>query len=313
MSHPVNGVPENMVSIIVPCYNYGNYLQQTVASVQVQGYANWECIIIDDGSTDNTKQVGEDLALKDARIKYHFQKNQGLSVARNNGIVLARGTYIQLLDADDLLFDDKFLKQLNCFKENDNVDIVYGNYQLMDESGTRKWKNEENWITVSDEPFKDFLLLWEKGLTIPIHAYLFKKTCFDQWGSFNATLPTHEDVDLQLRFAFNGARYQLLNEDCCYYRVHAKSMARNYTLMHKGYLMVLLSFMREQNTGIYVRLLLMHRYWQEFFNALLTTVRGKENNFAVAINNKGAFVLNLSGFVLSPFYLLLKLAGKLSR
>jgi glycosyltransferase involved in cell wall biosynthesis len=81
----------SLVSIIIPCYNYGWLLAETLESVLKQHYAEWECLVIDDGSSDNTKQVAESFATKDARIKYVYQVNGGMSNARNNGLRLAKG------------------------------------------------------------------------------------------------------------------------------------------------------------------------------------------------------------------------------
>jgi len=74
-----------VISIIIPCYNYGHYLKETVESVLSQDFDSWECLIIDDGSTDSTFEVVKEFIQKDKRIQYHFKKNGGLSDARNYG------------------------------------------------------------------------------------------------------------------------------------------------------------------------------------------------------------------------------------
>ena len=90
-----------LVSIIIPCYNQAKFLQETLQSVNHQTYSNWECIIINDGSPDNTEEIALEWCYKDVRFKYFKKENGGLSSARNFGILHARGDLILPLDADD--------------------------------------------------------------------------------------------------------------------------------------------------------------------------------------------------------------------
>src|SRR5450631_1131590 len=94
-------VSDSMVSIIVPCYNHAHYLEEALDSVLQQSFSNWECIIINDGSTDNTKSVGEAYVNKDPRFRLINIQNSGVSVAKNTAIAEAKGTYIFPLDADN--------------------------------------------------------------------------------------------------------------------------------------------------------------------------------------------------------------------
>src|SRR5689334_5736274 len=110
------------ISVIVPCYNYGHFLPDAIRSIQAQRFSDWECIIVDDGSQDNTQNVAAQLASKDVRITYVHQSNAGLSAARNKGLSLARGKYIQLLDADDGIAPDKFLLQYQFLETNSKID-----------------------------------------------------------------------------------------------------------------------------------------------------------------------------------------------
>jgi glycosyltransferase involved in cell wall biosynthesis len=115
-----------LVTVIVPCYNYAHYLGDTLASLVDQTYSNWECIIVDDGSTDNTKEVAMSFVDRDPRYVYIYQENKGLPGARNTGMKNAKGIYFQYLDADDLLQEDKLKVQSTFLNEHPEVDIVYG-------------------------------------------------------------------------------------------------------------------------------------------------------------------------------------------
>ncbi|MFC7670076.1 glycosyltransferase family 2 protein [Hymenobacter humi] len=116
----------NLVSIIIPCYNYGWLLAETLDSVLAQTYQQWECIIIDDGSTDTTRVVATSYQARDSRFRYVYQPNGGLSAARNHGLQAATGEYIQFLDADDLLLPQKLELQVALLASHPEYDVVYG-------------------------------------------------------------------------------------------------------------------------------------------------------------------------------------------
>jgi glycosyltransferase involved in cell wall biosynthesis len=120
----------------VPCYNYGHYLANTLESLLAQSWQFWECIIVDDGSNDNTMQVATSFANQDVRFHYIHQRNQGLSAARNTGIRTCKGSYIQFLDADDMLEAKKMELQLSYLEQHHDVDIVYGNVRYFNEQAS---------------------------------------------------------------------------------------------------------------------------------------------------------------------------------
>lgn len=92
---------KGLVSVIMPCYNQGCYLSEALESVINQTYSDWECIIIDDGSTDSSEEIAKEYCQKDGRIRYIYQDNAGVIAARNNAIAASSGEYILPLDADD--------------------------------------------------------------------------------------------------------------------------------------------------------------------------------------------------------------------
>lgn len=126
---------EDLVSIITPTYNCGKYIGETIESVLNQSYKNWEMIIVDDCSTDNTKEVVEKYVKKDNRIKYFFlEENSGAAVARTKAMKIASGKYMAFLDSDDIWFPDKLEKQLSFMKEN-NYNFTCTAYEQVDENG----------------------------------------------------------------------------------------------------------------------------------------------------------------------------------
>lgn len=125
---------DDLVSIITPSYNTAEYIAETIRSVQAQTYKNWEMIIVDDCSTDNTDDiVGE--FLSDARIKYlHNEQSRGAAVSRNYALCEARGKWIAFLDSDDLWLPEKLEKQIAFMKKNGYA-FSYTNYEEIDDAG----------------------------------------------------------------------------------------------------------------------------------------------------------------------------------
>lgn len=130
----------DLVSIITPTYNCGKFIAMTIDSVLCQTYTNWEMIIVDDCSTDNTKDIVEKYAESDSRIKYHvLEKNSGAAVARTQAMQLAKGKYMAFLDSDDIWKKEKLEKQLAYMKEK-NVDFCCTAYEQIDEKGEKLGK-----------------------------------------------------------------------------------------------------------------------------------------------------------------------------
>jgi len=129
-----------LVSIITPSYKSAKFISQTIESVLAQTYENWEMIIVDDMSPDNSNEIIEEYIKKDSRIKLiKLEKNSGPAVARNKAIKKAQGRYIAFLDADDLWMPDKLEKQIDSMQKN-NYELTYTNYETMSEDG-KKLKN----------------------------------------------------------------------------------------------------------------------------------------------------------------------------
>ena len=145
----------NTVSIIMPCHNGAAYLANSIQSVMDQTYKDWELLIIDDGYTDNSPQIIEDLAAADCRIKYFsIEKASGSpTYPRNVGIQNAIGRFIAFLDCDDMWFPEKLEHQLPLF-DNGKTAVVFSYYEKMDEGGLRN-----NRIVRSPETVDYFLLL----------------------------------------------------------------------------------------------------------------------------------------------------------
>src|SRR5688500_8555852 len=124
-----------LVTVVIPTFNYASWVVEAIESVRVQTIADFEVMVVDDGSTDDTALRVGALVAADHRLHYYQQANQGLSAARNTGIAKARGKYIAFLDADDKWKPRKLELQLALFARCAEVDVVYAGFAFMDEQG----------------------------------------------------------------------------------------------------------------------------------------------------------------------------------
>lgn len=124
-----------LVSIIVPVYNVEKYLDECIQGVLNQTFTDWELLLIDDGSSDNSSRICDDYSAQDDRIKSIHKKNEGVSVTRNIGLDSANAKYIIFLDADDFWYDFTFLEKLVGLADTNHLDIIRGEYKAVDENG----------------------------------------------------------------------------------------------------------------------------------------------------------------------------------
>lgn len=126
------------ISVIITCFNQGKYLHDSLGSLKNQDWENWECFLIDDGSNDDSLTIAQELAKNDSHIQVISQSNAGVSSARNKGISLSTGDYVQFLDADDKLASGKWKRQVQILHEFPQIDLVYGPSRYFFESNPNK-------------------------------------------------------------------------------------------------------------------------------------------------------------------------------
>lgn len=137
----MNNLSNPLISIIVPCYKQAQYLSECLQSVIEQTYQNWECIIVDDGSPDDTENIAKEWCLKDKRIKYLYKDNDGVSAARNAGIAISQGQWILPLDADDKIAPQYLELAVQVIEKDDKVGIIYCEAEFFGDK-TGKWELE---------------------------------------------------------------------------------------------------------------------------------------------------------------------------
>lgn len=225
---------QKIVSVIIPAYNYAHFLPETLKSVRQQSFLHWECIIVDDGSTDNTREVVAGYLATDTRFKYIYQKNKGLSAARNTGIKEACGRYLQFLDADDLLESDKLTVQVAFMEEHSDIDLVYSEARFFSTEHPNErlysiWGGNKPWMAkVSGYGKKVLKALLARNIMV-VSSPLVRKTVIGSCGLFDESLRNHEDWDLWLRCALQGKIFHFLDAENTHtlIRYHRSSMSQS--------------------------------------------------------------------------------------
>ena len=209
---------QKLVSVIIPAYNQSQFIGFAIESVLNQTYPAWECIIVDDGSTDQTSSIIQ--KYQNPKIIYIYQDNAGLSAARNTGIRASKGEYLSFLDSDDGFTPKKLELLMQCFLEDPQLGLAAGNAGLIDE-----------FSLPIDRSFKSQLPGELQNLLLgnPLHvgSVLLKRDWQQKIGFFDETLRSYEDWDFWLRLALAGTKMISINDVVSYYRFHTAQMTRN--------------------------------------------------------------------------------------
>jgi glycosyltransferase involved in cell wall biosynthesis len=222
----------NLVSIIIPCYNAEKFIAETIQSVLNQTYTNWELIVIDDGSKDNSSKIITSF-LTDSRINYYYQENKGVSIARNHGISKVNGVYIAFLDADDVWTPTNLEEKINEL-QRDDIDYVFSNKEHINEDSS----SMNIFSDGTDINLLHHFLLWDRTVIPgPASNLIVKRKCLDSGLRFDPTFSTAADQD----FCFNLAvKYtgKLITKPLFKYRILTNSMSRNIAAMEKDHIAV---------------------------------------------------------------------------
>lgn len=219
------------ISVIVPCYNQGHFLDECINSLIAQTYSNWECILVNDGSTDITEEKCLSWKEKDNRIKYIKKTNGGLSSARNVGLTHTTGSYIQFLDCDDFLMPEKFSLSINSLKDG-NVAVIITDFLLYEE---KKRISLPPHCILEDNCFNQEAILkeWDKRFTIPIHCALFPTQIISKY-KFDEELKAKEDWIFWLQVYENPVKTIFIARPLAFYRINNAGLTRNDTIMHEN-------------------------------------------------------------------------------
>lgn len=208
-----------LISVIIPMYNTSDYIEITLKSVLAQTYKNIEIVVVDDGSKDNGAEIVKNLILKDSRIKYFFQSNQGVSAARNNAITHSTGEYLAFLDSDDLWLPNKLEKQMNRIISS-KMDGCYCGYQYFyDDTNMGKVFPERYFEgNILLEVIKEKVSVWTSTVVVKKSVITDNSICF------RSGLNWAEDMDFFYRLMFY-CRFCCVKDTLALYRQRSNSLS----------------------------------------------------------------------------------------
>ena len=222
--------PNPAVSIVIPNYNHAQFVSEAVNSVLCQTFADYEVIVVDDGSRDNSREVLDTFG---DRIRAIYQQNQGLSAARNTGIQAALGRYIGVLDADDL-YEPDFLEVLvSALESQPDAGAIYCGYRFVDDVNNPLPQVEAREVP----PEKLYQALVDGNFLVPESMFV-RKECYDKVGLFDTSLRALEDLDMWLRIS---SQFKVIytTKVLTRHRILAGSMSTDPTRQHQNRMSVI--------------------------------------------------------------------------
>lgn len=283
-----------LVSIIIPCYNQGRFLNKTLESVLNQTYSNWECIVVNDGSLDHTEIIANNWVGKDSRFKYLYKENGGLSSARNTGLETATGDFIQFLDADDSLESSKLELSLNAVQLDIENNIIISNFRMFDNDPAQ---SSIPYCKLSADLFSlDKLLYeWENGFTIPIHCGFFEVSLFRDF-RFPEELKAKEDWIMWISIYKNNSNTFFIDKPLALYRRNPKGMTQSVDMLD--------DFIRAYQ---YLKAYLSAEEYQKLTIVLLTRYYKSAGYFKYRLNQEKSTNTYRTGFLLKKIALKLRI------
>jgi len=259
---------KDLVSIIIPCYNQAQYLEAALASVLQQTHGNWECLVINDGSADETATVAMNWCEKDVRFQYHHKNNGGLSSARNFGLEKVNGQYIQFLDADDCLDENKLLFSLEALSKTEYqfVGIAISDFRMFT---TDSRKSTPPYCSLSQDKFSfdNILYNWDNFFSIPIHCGFFAATLFEGF-RFNENLKAKEDWVMWVTLFKEDPKVVFLDLPLAFYRINLNGMTSTLR-MEADFLLAY----------EYLGTIITEAQWKKLSVALISRYYGKSSFF----------------------------------
>lgn len=210
-----------LVSIIIPTFNYAGYIRETVESALAQTYKHVEVIVIDDGSTDDTREVISDL-IESNRLKYFYQDNRGLAAARNTGIRIAKGKYISFLDSDDLISPKKVEVQAESLEGRQEYGVAFSDFRYFADSDKTHLILPR--VRYSGDPTLRMIIC---GEVMPIHSALIRRDVLKETDWFDESLESCEDYDFWIRLKVRNIKFLYIDEVLALYRLHSNQMSRH--------------------------------------------------------------------------------------
>ena len=264
------------VSVIIPAYNQAAFIHKAVTSLQAQTLDSWECIVVDDGSTDNTAEIVANIALNEPRVRLLQKQNGGSASARDMGLQQVQGEYIQFLDADDTIAPNKLEQQVQRM-EREHLDISYTAFCSENSQGNRTPSRAVRLNTYS------ILVRWGLGASVPIHSFLYRTDFIKQHNlNFQSDCRHREDWRWHI-VCFNAQPKQALLPDLCgaVYFHSEQGKTGSYIKMQAGNF-DFMAYMMQQLRGM-DKVLWAFRISEELWIWLLRMVKYRSTEIAKTI------------------------------
>ncbi|WP_417238915.1 glycosyltransferase family 2 protein [Bizionia sp.] len=206
-------MPSPLVSIIIPTYNRGKYIGEALSSIMAQTYTHWECLVIDDGSWDDTASIMKTICDSEPRMRYYKRPvdyPKGVNGARNYGLYKSKGIYIAFCDDDDYWLSDKLEKQIPILEAHPEVGLVTGNIEFVNADGVRTGRIIKQ-IRNHGYVFEDLLFKNRLSMITPV----LRREVFDKVGVFNTNFSISEDWEFWRRVAYYYPFYALVDVLAC--------------------------------------------------------------------------------------------------
>jgi glycosyltransferase involved in cell wall biosynthesis len=274
-----------LVSIIIPTYNRGHLLGDTLNSVLSQTYTNWECLVIDDASTDETEKIVHEFCKSDQRIQFYKRPDslpKGANSCRNYGFELSAGEFVNWFDSDDVMLEVFLEKKMKAFTSEKQFIIASGYYwNPEDDSRTSLKMGETNNLYV------DFAL-WKLNILTP--SVLFRKSFLQNKKLFNKFIKRGQEAEFFSRIFFecNAIQYKIISDEVFLYRQHKDSKSSNNLIYNKGYKESLFFYLFEnfKRSEQIKSIELLDYFYDRLIKLFITSNRNHHKEITQSIINK---------------------------
>lgn len=266
-----------LVSIVIPCYNQAAFIDEALLSVSNQSYPHWECLLIDDGSTDDTAGLIQKWVQQDSRFRYYKKENSGVSDTRNYGLTLCKGDYIQFLDGDDCIGKTKLEESIEQVVNNPEINMVFTNFEMFTNAVK---ETKPPYCDLKTEYFskKNVLYLWNDVFSIPIHCSFIKRELLNEV-TFPTELTAQEDWFFWVKVFQKPAKVAFIDSPLAFYRINPKSRTFSKSIV-KDQMKVYAMFKEILSEAEFDELsrVLIKRYYTQKEKLILNNIALKKSN-----------------------------------
>lgn len=262
---------DQLVSIIIPMFNAELYLAETLESIKAQSHQNWECLLIDDGSSDSTAEVSKNYSLADSRFSYHKQENAGPSAARNNGLRMAKGAFIQFFDSDDVMVPNRLESLLDEYQKADNKTVLFSQMLIGDHDNIQNTRpTNRGFGEGRDLGFNELYAKFGIDFLFIPGTVLFPSSAAKdvRW---NEQSSHSEDFEFYLNVAKRGFSFKTVAQPLTIYRDSPNSLSKQTQNTAQANYDIYRRWLTKGNEYVYAR-----RCAHQFHRGILLYLRGQQ-------------------------------------